>query len=50
MKFLKIIFNNEGCIGLSGIRKKDCYVAVTIPKQTKYTFISSEISNNYLLK
>ena len=50
MKFLKTIFNNEGCIGLSSIRKKDCYLAVTMPKKTKYTFISPEINNNYLLK
>ena len=49
MQFFKDFFNhNKTVIGLSGIRKKEEYVRVTIPETYKTTFVTN-VEKNYLL-
>ena len=49
MQFLKKFFNHDDLIvGLSGIRKREEYVKVTIPKSYKKTYIQNT-EQNYLL-
>ncbi len=49
MKFIKKFFNHDNLIiGLSGLRKKEEYVKITIPESYKRTFIQNT-EQNYLL-
>ena len=49
MQFIKDFFNhNKTVIGLSGIRKKEEYVRVTVPETYKKTFVTN-VEKNYLL-
>lgn len=49
MQFIKNFFNDDSPIGLSGLRKKDEYVKVTIPEDYKRTFIQNTNNNFFLL-
>ena len=49
MEFIKSLFNHDNLIvGLSGLRKKEEYVKITIPDNYKKTYITNT-NNNYLL-
>ena len=49
MHFVKTFFKHEDLIiGLSGLRKKEEYVKITIPESYKKTFIVNP-QKNYLL-
>lgn len=49
MQFIKDFFNHDKTvIGLSGLRKREEYVKITIPESYKKTFITNT-QNNYLL-
>lgn len=49
MSFFKNLFkHDELVIGLSGLRKKEEYVKITIPENYKKTFIQNT-ERNYLL-
>lgn len=44
----KGLFNDSSVIGLSGLRKKEEYIKVTLPEEYKKTYIPN-IEQNYLL-
>ena len=49
MQFIKNFFNHDNTIvGLSGLRKREEYVKITIPESYKKTF-TTNTTNNYLL-
>ena len=49
MQFLKNFFKHDNTIiGLSGIRKQECYIKVTLPENYKKTHIPS-YEHNYIL-
>lgn len=49
MDFIKNLFRHDNLIvGLSGLRKKEEYVKITIPESYKKTFIPNT-EKNYLL-
>lgn len=49
MQFIKHFFNHENIIiGLSGLRKQENYIKITIPKDYKKTYIPN-FDNNYIL-
>lgn len=49
MNFIKKFFNHDNLIiGLSGLRKKEEYVKITIPENCKHTYIQNT-EQNYLL-
>ncbi len=49
MNFIKNFFNHDNLIiGLSGLRKKEEYVKITIPESYKKTIIQNT-EQNYLL-
>lgn len=48
MQFIKNFFKHDSVIGLSGLRKKEAYVKITIPENYKKTYITNT-KNNYLL-
>ena len=49
MDFIRKFFNHDNSIvGLSGLRKREEYVKITIPENYKKTFITNT-ENNYLL-
>lgn len=48
MEFIKNFFKHDSVIGLSGLRKKQGYVKITIPESYKKTFVTNT-QNNYLL-
>ena len=48
MEFIKNFFKHDSVIGLSGLRKKQEYVKITIPESYKRTRITNT-QNNYLL-
>lgn len=48
MEFIKNFFKHDSVIGLSGLRKKQEYVKITIPESYKKTFVTNT-QNNYLL-
>lgn len=49
MNFIKKFFNHDDIIiGLSGLRKREEYIKVTIPESYKNTYIQNT-ENNYLL-
>lgn len=49
MNFIKNFFNHDNLIiGLSGLRKKEEYVKITIPESYKRTFVQNT-EQNYLL-
>lgn len=49
MQFLKNIFNHDDIIiGLSGLRKRNEYIKITIPKSFKKTRLTN-LEQNYLL-
>ncbi len=44
----KGLFNDTTIVGLSGLRKKDSYIKITVPEGYKKTYIP-QYENNYLL-
>ena len=48
MDFFKNFFKHDSIIGLSGLRKKQEYVKITVPESFKKTYITNT-NNNYLL-
>lgn len=48
MQFIKNFFKDETVIGLSGLRKRREFVAISIPESYKKTYITNT-SRNYLL-
>lgn len=42
------LFNDTSVIGLSGVRKKEAYIRITVPEGYKKTYIP-RYENNYLL-
>lgn len=49
MQFIKNFFKDDSPVGLSGLRKKEEYVKVTIPESYKKTFIPNTSNNFFLL-
>lgn len=48
MQFIKDFFNDDSPVGLSGLRKKEEYVKITIPEDYKKTYIPN-LNNNFFL-
>jgi len=50
MQFIKNFFNHDNTIiGLSGLRKREEYIKITIPESYKKTFIQKTEQNFLLL-
>lgn len=49
MQFFKDLFKDDSPVGLSGLRKREEYVKVTIPEGYKKTYIPNTNNNFFLL-
>ena len=49
MNFIKDFFKDDSVIGLSGLRKKEEYVKITVPDGYKKTYIPNTNNNFFLV-
>ena len=49
MNFIKDFFKDDSVIGLSGLRKKEEYVKITVPDGYKKTYIPNTNNNIFLV-